>query len=228
MKTRTVGLFSAALLLSTSSLLHADPIVLDAVYDPMDSVNLSVSLSFPRPSLIGYMIPINTTGRLVQADLLLGVGGESPEAATGDVFVLPVTAGVPALDPSQALAHATLPMIRRGGLTSAEFVPVQFDSGAPVSAGQQVAVVVQMRSGFVSWLGHADDPYPFGAHLFRILGTPEHCSTGDCGWTISPGDDMGFRSYISVSSASPTPEPTTLLLLGSGLVVAGARRFRRA
>src|SRR6185295_106685 len=55
MKIRTAGLFSAALLLSTSSLVRAEPIVLDAVYDPTDSVNLSVSLSFPQPSLIGYV-----------------------------------------------------------------------------------------------------------------------------------------------------------------------------
>src|SRR4029077_19241948 len=43
-------------------------------------------------------------------------------------------------------------------------------------------------------------------------------------WFSPPSGDVGFT--FSTANPSPTPEPATMVLLASGIVIAGARRFR--
>jgi hypothetical protein len=94
----------------------------------------------------------------------------------------------------------------------------------PVAVGDQLAIVLRSFGTFgedYQWLGDGtcvpcgDPTYARGGLFFRPADT--------AAWRSEPGDS-GFRTFVRPDGVAPTPEPSTLLLLGAGFVYARLRR----
>lgn len=97
--------------------------------------------------------------------------------------------------------------------------------GLGVSIGDELSIALDVHQGrldpvphtFYQWYLNLDtNPYPRGAAYGRIF------YNGSGLWVIAENVDLGFKTYVD-----PVPEPTTILLLGSGLIgLAGYARKR--
>lgn len=212
----TLSLLSFCISLGTPQIVQSAPI-LDQQYTPESGY------AFMYAELVDNYVRAQTftvglSGLLSGFEVYLSTPGSD---GTLTFKIYPTISGVPDLV-SASLAEATInisdlpdypndPIFYSGDLSG---------SGLMVSPGEVYALVVQ-GSGQATWRGEFDDGSGFV--LPHYAGGAAYGPTFT--QTIGPlGGDLGFRTYVDTASI---PEPTSMLLLGLGLIgLAGVRRFK--
>jgi hypothetical protein len=80
-------------------------------------------------------------------------------------------------------------------------------------------------SATMGFLANAD-PYTGGSFVFAENGADFGLLTAQS-WLIVDDGDAAFEMSFSAADNAPVPEPASLMLLGSGLIAAAVRRYRR-
>lgn len=212
-----------AVMFIASGVTQAVP-VLDQFFDSSELTSMASDVGSTDKA---QTFTVGITGTLVRADVEImrwppsTIGGVP--IPTGDLLfdIRTTIGGVPIDDDTMTLASMvvsadSIPMTR--GWYSFDIKP--FD--VSVTTGDILAIVLRSESDNMidyRWFGgldRFDDTYDFGAHYYR------NPSYGITTWTLLSGGDVGFKTFVE-----PIPEPSTLLLLGSGLIGIMGFRIRK-
>jgi len=197
---------------------HAAPI-LDQVFDPGPAPTVSAGISGVTDKAQTFTVGIAGTLARVEVDIRRD-DNTVIEPLLFDVRA--TTAGGAPIESnsttlaSVSIAAASIPV-------TPGFVSVDVSAfGIPVTPGEILAIVLR-KPGLDDvdyiWFGGEGNPYPAGSEYSRI--------TAGGTWTASEGNDLGFRTFVTVSAV---PAPSGVVLLGMGVsVLAGVtwRRHRR-
>jgi hypothetical protein len=143
------------------------------------------------------------SGGLDEVDLALFKSAATPPTVPLRVEIRTTsTNGVPG---STILASKGVPPSAVTGTSAPAFVPIRFESPAPVSAGTQYAIVawaVTSGTGFYGWADKNAAVYPDGT-LYTDDGPP------DFNWSQYPNPaDLAFRTYVAPPASAAIAPPT--------------------
>ena len=195
---------------------RADPI-LDQEYDP-SSTNSTAYIGGTSSVDWSQTFDVGTTGTLTDIEVKIFKGSTS---VTGALLfdVRKTSSGTPTESDtgSDILFSASIAAGDIG--TTASFFNIDLGSGAfSVASGDVLAIVLRSADstlGAYQWKGTNTDGYSDGGAYTRL-------GTGT--WHTNTIKDFAFRTFVD-----PVPEPSTIVLLGAGLLVVAlrARRSRR-
>jgi len=216
MRVRAVGLAAVASVLLGASIAIADPIVITAGSAGGNLLN--------DPG--GFELIGDKT--LIVSDAF----GPAPPAgfAGGDTVVISGTVRPQSIlnNPGNATISGTFyPSVWLFGsldFVGAPFVAPPAQPGAVVSSFQTTFVM----NGHLEGYANRNQTGPLFAVAVTGSGLASagpYLAFDDNRW-ISPPSSGAVNFTFSAADPSPTPEPATMVLLASGLVIAGARRFR--
>jgi hypothetical protein len=156
------------------------------------------------------------TGDLVGFDFYLW----NPDSVSGDLTyeVSGTTAGAPS---GPALASGSVPVPIPATPLNPFFLNVPLATPVPVTAGQVLALILNVAPVGVFWVGDLRNGYAPGNHYFAFAPAFD--------WTLSQQPDvhdLGFRTYVD-AQVTAVPEPASLLLVGTGCALAWRSRRRR-
>jgi hypothetical protein len=195
---------SAVFILVLTTHLSTSSPILDQSFEP---ATLSRFLGIGPGTSGAQTFTVGITGILTEVDVLVERNG-----GAGLRFdIRPTVNGVPVENDAMTLASITVPASTVP--FPASFLDFDVSSfGILISQGEILAMVLSDNS---RWFGTPNDPYPGGAAYFRFADT-----------TFTPvfdNLDVGFKTFVE-----PIPEPSTLALLGIGVIGLGFLRSRRA
>ena len=207
---------------------HAMPI-LDQSYDPAPTLGMFINV--PEQPIHAQTFTVGVTGMLSNIELnILRYAGHEPSPTTPLIVDVRSTTnlGIPTLPNSgpNILGSVSIAPNSVSLLQNFQAIPPFLnidlsEFNIPVNTGDILAIVVRLggdQVGGYLWLGtHPTGPgdYDLGDHYFiNYLGN----------WDSGIRRDYLFRTYVD---PAPVPEPSTLLLLGSGLVGILAWQKRR-
>lgn len=186
---------------------------------PIPSVISGVSGDFGESA---QTFTVGISGVLSRVNVLLA--NEKPNLQFGNLYfdIRPTVNGFPVEEDMAAFAFGSMSI----SLLPPRPLPLLFSFdvssfGVHVTSGDVLAIVLRSDSGTdVGWYGVLGDAYPLG-DLYGRGPVGSRDLTG--GWSRSHAD-LGFQTFVE-----PVPEPTTIILLGTGLAgtVAAVRKRKK-
>jgi hypothetical protein len=198
----------------------ATPVV-DQSFIPPGTAAFTVPISNQFASFIdgAQTFTVGLDGTLASVELFIGFDTTQNGAI---VDVRPTVGGVPVENDALALASVFLPSSAIPQFP--EFASIDFSAfNVALHTGDVLALVIRgairgVDDGEFSWQGDEGDPYLAGAGFARTnaqLWTPS-CGFGDCSISANRAD-LGFKILVEPQPAA-VPEPTTLSVLGAGII----------
>jgi len=165
-----------------------------------ESVSGDLVSGLPAPTVFTLDVGVNTVS---------GTSTFGPTSSDFDSFAFDVPVGMQVTDISYAFV--------RTGTATAGFTGFALDNGNPGAFPLLAQQIVNLFGA--SPVGMFATTLPLGAGIYSVQN--ESLSRAGIDWT----DDYTWSLTVT-STAAGVPEPASLVLLGSGLVGAGARRWR--
>ena len=209
--------FTIIFALMATMIWSAAPAWADTIDQSFTSPSSSSAAFYPTFQL-GQSFTAGITGRLTGVNLNLSVLSNGPGTIDVDIRTVDGSGA-----PTSTILGTTTLSFANGSSTVPLSQFIGFPSTIDIVAGQQYAIVITPQTIYNGlWYGYHVDSYTGGKQWASNSGSSWYHY--DDPYDNPPRSwDLNFQTYVA-----NTPEPGTMLLLGSGLVGVWLRRRRQA